>query len=79
MDQQKKTAPQQVLYLNRWVSKDHFRVFVYNETSQKLANTYDEYIKLIDSGEWFSSKEEVKPKDEPLKPGRKPKHGSTDS
>ena len=49
----------QVLYQNRWVSKKHFRAFVYNGESQKLANTYDEYESLIKSGLWFSSKEEV--------------------
>jgi len=76
MDQQKKKIPEQVFYKDKWVSKEHFRVFVYKEGAQKLANTYDEYLKLIDSGHWFSSLEEVKPKEEPLKPGRKPKHGT---
>lgn len=78
MDQQKKTVPEQVFYQDKWVSKQHFRVFVYNEKGQKLAKSYDEYLKLIESGEWFSSIDEVKPKQEPLKAGRKPKHG-TDS
>jgi hypothetical protein len=47
----------QVLYQGRWVNKDNFRAFVYNAESQKLANSYDEYKDLIESGLWFTSKE----------------------
>ncbi len=46
----------QVFYLNRWVPKEHFRVFVYNEKSERLTNSYDEYEKLIASGLWFPEK-----------------------
>lgn len=42
----------QVLYLGRWVSKDHFRTFVYSKDGKKLAKSYDEYCQLISSGIW---------------------------
>lgn len=49
----------QVLYQNRWVSRQFFRAFVYNSTGQKLVNSYDEFSQLISSGTWFADKEEV--------------------
>ena len=42
----------QVLYLGRWVSKNHFKAFVYNKEGQKLARSYAEYSELISSGLW---------------------------
>jgi hypothetical protein len=51
--------PDFVIYQGRRVDKNHFRVYVYGIENQKLANTYNEYIALIDSGKWFSSKSEV--------------------
>lgn len=66
----------QVMYQGRWVRKDHFRVFVYNENEQKLANSFDEYTKLIESGLWFSCKEDIGKEDKPPKPSRKKKHGA---
>jgi hypothetical protein len=45
----------QVFYMDRWVDKKDFRVFVYNKAGQKLANTHDEFVKLISSGLWFES------------------------
>lgn len=42
----------QVLYLGRWVSKEHFRAFVYGKDEKKLAKSYDEYCSLISSGLW---------------------------
>jgi hypothetical protein len=42
----------QVLYMDRWVSRTHFRTFVYNKDSKKLAKSYDEYSNLIGSGLW---------------------------
>jgi hypothetical protein len=47
----------QVMYQNRWISKNNFRAFVYGDNSQKLANSYDEYLRLIESGLWFPSRE----------------------
>jgi hypothetical protein len=47
----------QVRYLDRWVSRTYFRAFVYNETGKKLANSYEEFIKLTSSGIWFETKE----------------------
>lgn len=49
----------QVLYQGRWVSKQFFRAFVYNSTSQKLANSYKEFSDLISSGAWFASKADI--------------------
>ncbi len=62
MDQSKKyPKPEaQVQYRGRWVSRSHFRVYVYNGKEQKLAKSYDEYSQLIASGEWFDEK--LKPK-----------------
>ncbi len=71
MNQEKKSISQ-VLYHKRWVSRDHFRVFVYNESGQKLANSYDEYNKLIESGLWFSTKNEIGT----IKRSRKAKNGA---
>jgi hypothetical protein len=69
-------APQ-VFYQGRWVNRNNFRVFVYNADSQKLANSYKEYSDLIESGLWFSSKEEVSPKQPvSIRSSRKQKHGS---
>lgn len=68
----------QVLYQGKWVSKDHFRVFVYNQSGQKLANTYKEYCDLIESGLWFSSKNDINPTDPVnIKSGKKARNAST--
>ena len=77
MNQAKDIEPQ-VMYLGRWVKRNHFRVVVYSETAQKLVNSYDEYLKAIESGLWFSQKEDVgKESLIQLKPGRKPKSNDT--
>jgi hypothetical protein len=77
MNQQREANDAQVLYQGRWVSRAHFRVFVYNADGQKLANSYDEYSNLIESGLWFSSKEEIAPKQPVnIRSGRKAKNGS---
>ena len=67
----------QVLYQGRWVNRKDFKVFVYNGIEQKLANSYKEYGELIESGLWFSTKNEVEIK-QPinLKVVRKAKNGS---
>ena len=51
------------IYLGKHVDKATFRAFVYSpDGSQKLANSWDEYQKLMESGLWFARKEEaVKP------------------
>lgn len=49
-----------VFYIDRWINKEHFRVFVYGKNEDtKLANSYEEYNKLISSGEWFTEKKDV--------------------
>lgn len=74
----------QVLYQGRWIDKIHFRTFVYGANGQKLANSYTEYTAMIESGQWFSTKEEVKAvevvkSEKPINiKDRKQKHG-TDS
>ncbi len=48
----------QVQYLGRWVDKNKFRVFVYSEMNEeKLANSYEEFQDLIDSGLWYETRE----------------------
>lgn len=45
-------------YLGKWVNKNHFRAFVYNQNhEEKLADSYDEFEALISSGIWFATKE----------------------
>ncbi len=54
----------QVLYLGRWVSREHFRAFVYNSSGEKMANSYQEFSDLISSGVWFAEKQDIPKKDE---------------
>lgn len=49
----------QVLYLGRWVSREHFCAFVYNTTGQKLVKSYDEFSSMISSGAWFAEPKDV--------------------
>jgi hypothetical protein len=49
----------QILYLDRWVDKNMFRTFVYDQKgNQKLANSYEEFEALTHSGVWFATKQE---------------------
>lgn len=51
----------QVPYMGRFVNPKFFRAFVYNKDGEEtLANSWDEFKKLISSGEWFESREAVK-------------------
>ena len=67
----------QVLYQGRWVNRENFRAFVYNQTEKKLANSYKEYGELIETGLWFSTKDEVGT-NQPIniRVGRKAKNGA---
>lgn len=68
----------QIMYLGRWVDREHFRAFVYKTGGEKkLAGSYDEFKTLISSGVWFDSIENV-PRNEP-KSLRKSKHDSANS
>lgn len=50
-------------YLGKWVNKEHFRAFVYNEKGeQQLAKSHQNFEQLIGSGIWFASKVEASPK-----------------
>ena len=55
MNQEKPKVSGQFEYMGRWVDKKHFRTFVYNEIENKLAESYEEYQKLISSGLWYDS------------------------
>ncbi|CAB4133971.1 hypothetical protein UFOVP265_58 [uncultured Caudovirales phage] len=73
MDQSKKrtSTVEQFQYLGRWVDKSYFRAFVYDKNGQqKLANNYNEFESLTDSGIWFASKPEPEASN-----GRKRKDG----
>jgi len=60
MQHVKKEDTRQVEYLGRWVSKQHFRAFVFNRTGgQKLANSWDEFQKLMATGLWSARKEDI--------------------
>jgi hypothetical protein len=50
-------------YLGRWVNKEHFRAFVYNDKGEeKLADSYNEYLTLTSNGIWFASKPDASTK-----------------
>lgn len=69
--QNKQQKEEQINFLGKWVSKEHFRTFVYNENGDaKLARNYQEYESLMSSGLWFDDKLECAP----VK--RKQKHGA---
>lgn len=68
---------EQVLYKGKWVDRKYFRAYVYNVSGQKLANSYKEYSELIESGLWYSCKEDIVPKQPiEIRRGRKLKHGA---
>lgn len=79
MVQNKKVEEKQVFYNGKWVDERFFRAFVYNKNEQKLANSYDEYEKLISSGIWFSSKDDLNDIQEKVVKLRKIKDGNSDS
>lgn len=48
------------IYLGRIVSKEHFRVFIYApDGSQKIVNSWDDFEKHVETGLWFSTKEDA--------------------
>lgn len=57
--QEDKMSESQVLYLGRWVSREHFRAYVYNNSEQKLAKSYDEFAQLISSGVWSAERRDA--------------------
>lgn len=48
-----------VKYCHRMVAKDGFRTWVYSKDSKKLASSWDDYVSLVESGLWFSSKDDI--------------------
>jgi hypothetical protein len=68
MDQSyKKPVDTQVLYLGRWVNRDHFACFVYKSTGERLVKSYDEFSDAIASGTWFATKDDLKKSVEPVR------------
>ncbi len=63
----KKAKSEKVSYQGRMVPKEHFRVFVYNANGQKLANSYEEFLSLLASKEWFEKKSDIPVKVEKVK------------
>ena len=54
----------QFVYLGRLINKRHFRGFVFSfcpkgNTVRKLAENYEEFLKYVSTGIWFSSEEEL--------------------
>lgn len=50
-----------VLYKGQDVPIKHFRVFMFNKKNEsKLVESWHEFKKLIDSGEWFDDPVETK-------------------
>lgn len=49
-----------VVYLGRKVTKENFRVFMYNkESEKKLVNSWIEYEAFKATGNWFSTQREA--------------------
>lgn len=49
------------IYLGRIVSKDNFRAFIYApDGSQRLVESWEEFEANMQSGVWFSTKEDAK-------------------
>ena len=59
------------IYLGRIVSKKYFRTFVYApDGSKKLVESWDDYEKHMESGLWFSTKEDATTRVPVAKPKR---------
>jgi hypothetical protein len=62
-----------VKYCGRTVPKEGFRVWVHGKDSvKKLADSWDDYMMLVESGLWFSSTSDV-PSEKPKAKARKRK------
>jgi hypothetical protein len=62
-----------VMYQNRAVPRDGFRVFIYNsDGDKKLVNSYEEYERHIKTGDWHPEQLLVS---EPKRRGRTKKEG----
>lgn len=49
-----------VLYQGRMVPKQGFRAFVYSfDNKSRVANSWEEYEKLVASGTWFATREKA--------------------
>ncbi len=47
-------------YCGRMVGKNNFRVFIYSaDGSQKLVNSYAEYQRYMDTGEWYATRKDA--------------------
>jgi hypothetical protein len=59
MTQKKDIHEGQFEYLGRWVDKEHFCAFIYSGRNQRLVQNYEDFVKYIESGIWFASKQEA--------------------
>lgn len=56
----------QVTYLGRTICGDNFRTWMYGKNDEKkLVNSWKEYQEHINSGEWYSSKEDLEKESTP--------------
>ena len=56
-----KSNVEMVPYLGKNVPRKHFRAFIYDaEGEQKLVNCWEDFSKLVSTGNWFAEKPEKK-------------------
>ena len=59
---------EEVMYMGRKIPKEGFRAFVYGKDNRrKIAESWDEFIKLLATGEWFSNIEAFEAKEDAIK------------
>lgn len=62
-EKQPKEEIENVMYLNRAVPKEGFRVFIYHiDGSERLIESYDDFLALTSSEDWHATKEDAKAK-----------------
>lgn len=58
----------EVMYMGRKIPKEGFRAFVYGKDNRrKIAESWDEFIKLLATGDWFSSIEALEEREDAIK------------
>lgn len=70
---------EEVVYLGKIIPKQNFRAFVYAaDGSKRLVESWEEFESKIDSGIWFSTKEDAQRRIEVEKPKRPKKESKND-
>lgn len=60
MSNHREVEQPKVEYLGRLVNRNGFRVMIYHhDGSEKVAEGYAEYLKIISKGEWYTTKEQA--------------------